>query len=91
MKIRMTQTTPGSVDGIRVQSYEAGQEYDLSATAGERELAAAFVNADLAEIAGKITAAKPQAPEAPAFESVEPVADDAEPARAKPGRKPRNN
>lgn len=49
MKITMLKTAPGSVDGIRVATYEAGAEYDLTATDGERDLAAAFVAAGLAE------------------------------------------
>lgn len=48
MRIIMLQATPGSIDGIRVTVYEADTEYDLTATDGERDLAAAFVGADLA-------------------------------------------
>jgi hypothetical protein len=48
----MTVTTPGSTDGIRVVTYEADTEYDLTATDGERDLAAAFVGAGLAVEAG---------------------------------------
>lgn len=48
MKIRMIKTENGSVDGIRVKAYEAGKEYDLTRTDGERELANAFVNARMA-------------------------------------------
>jgi hypothetical protein len=49
MKIRMKTTAPGSVDGIRVATYNADTEYDLSATDGERSLAAVFVAAGMAE------------------------------------------
>jgi hypothetical protein len=49
MKILMSQTEPGSVDGIRTAVYAAGVKYDLSATDGERLLAAAFVAAGMAE------------------------------------------
>lgn len=70
MKIIMRKTAQGSVDGIRVASYEQGVEYDLGATAGEIDLAAAFVGSGMAEeVAAKI-APQPQAPvaevEAPA-------------------------
>lgn len=53
MKIRMLKNERGSVDGIRVDEYLADTEYDLSATDGERELAQAFVGAELAEEVGK--------------------------------------
>jgi hypothetical protein len=88
MKIRMTKTAPGSVDGIRVQQYEAGVEYDLSASAGERDLAVAFVGAGFADPVD----GKPQpvaVPEAAEME-VAPVAEPSAPASAKPGRKPKN-
>lgn len=49
MKIRMKTTLPGSIDGIRVATYSEGVEYDLTASPGERTLAAAFIGADLAE------------------------------------------
>jgi hypothetical protein len=90
MKIRMLSTVPGSIDGISVTSYEAGQEYDLTASAGAIELADAFVGACLAEEVG----AKPAPPvkaeptEAEAVADMDPVADD-EPVPAKPGRKPK--
>lgn len=48
----MLSTVPGSVDGFQVASYEAGQEYDLTATAGAKELAVALVDAGLAEEVG---------------------------------------
>jgi hypothetical protein len=57
MKILMLSTEPGSVDGIRVALYEAGQEYDLTATVGARELAEAFVGAGRAEEVGASKAA----------------------------------
>lgn len=50
MKIKMLKTTPGSIDGVTVSSYEADLSYDLSRTVGERDLANAFVGASLAEI-----------------------------------------
>lgn len=53
MKIRMLQTVPGSTDGIRVNEYESGVEYDLSDTSGEIELAEAFIAAGFAEQANK--------------------------------------
>lgn len=49
MKIRMLTTAPGSVDGFRVSVYEVMHVYDLTASAGARDLAAAFVGAELAE------------------------------------------
>lgn len=48
MKITMLQAAPGSIDGIRVATYESGTEYDLTATDGARDLAQAFVGAGLA-------------------------------------------
>lgn len=48
MKIQMTSTQSGSIDGIRVKTYPAGSEHDLSATKGSRELAQAFVDAGMA-------------------------------------------
>lgn len=65
MRIRMLKTTPGSVDGIKISTYEAEQEYDLTATHGERQLAAAFVGAGLAvDLSAKASApsAQEQAP-----------------------------
>jgi hypothetical protein len=44
----MIKTMPGSVDGVHISTYEAGAEYDLSATDGARSLAAAFVGAGFA-------------------------------------------
>lgn len=49
MKILMLKTESGSVDGIRVSTYFAGEEYDLSDSPGARALAAAFIGAGLAE------------------------------------------
>ena len=49
MKILMLKTTAGSVDGIRVTTYAEGQSYDLTATKGARDLAAALVGAGLAK------------------------------------------
>lgn len=48
MHIIMTSTQKGSVDGTTVAEYVEGQQYDLTATKGERELAAAFVDAGMA-------------------------------------------
>lgn len=48
MKIKMTRTENGSVDGIRVTEYLRDVEYDLTGSPGERDLAAAFVNARMA-------------------------------------------
>jgi hypothetical protein len=52
MKIRMLKSAPGSIDGRRTALYEAGQEYDLSANAGARELATSFVAAHFARAIG---------------------------------------
>jgi hypothetical protein len=52
MQIRMLKTENGSVDGIRVAQYIEGEEYDLTATDGERDLARAFVDAGFAEQVG---------------------------------------
>jgi len=90
MLIRMLSTQRGSVDGIRVASYEADQEYDLTATAGARDLAEAFVGAGLAEEVGATPApaveATPAGDEVSAPAAV--VAPDV-PAPTKPGRKPK--
>lgn len=48
MKIRMLQTENGSLDGIKVSTYDAGVEYDLTGTPGARDLAQAFVGASMA-------------------------------------------
>lgn len=48
MKIKMTKTVQGSTDGIRVTTYNAGVEYDLTGSPGARDLAQAFVNARMA-------------------------------------------
>jgi len=48
MKIKMLKTVPGSLDGIRVTTYEAGVEYELGNSAGARDLAQALVNARFA-------------------------------------------
>lgn len=48
MKIQMLSTQKGSVDGIHIATYAADSIHDLSASKGERELAAAFVGAGMA-------------------------------------------
>jgi hypothetical protein len=81
MKVRMLSSAPGSIDGIHVVMYEVDQEYDLTTTAGSRDLAAAFVDAGLAEELG-----------AKGVASVEVARADVDceaPASAKPGRKPK--
>lgn len=52
MKIKMNKTTDGSVDGAIVKSYEAGKEYDLSNSDGERDLAKSFVESERAKQIG---------------------------------------
>jgi hypothetical protein len=88
MKILMLSTEPGSVDGFRVSTYEAGREYDLTEPAGARELAAAFVAAGLAEQVNASPASvgddEPAGDEEPQ-EAVQGV--DAVPAAPKSGRK----
>ena len=81
MNIMMKDTASGSIDGINTAIYEAGQEYDLTANAGERELAEAFVGAGLAEEVGT------EAPvaDAEAAEANAPVAAEAA-APARPAR-----
>lgn len=59
MNIRMLKTENGSVDGIRTAVYEADSEHSLTATKGERDLAAAFVAAGLAEEVTGDVAPKP--------------------------------
>lgn len=79
MKIIMLKTENGSIDGIRVKSYEIGTEHDLTGCAGSRSLAAAFVGAGMArevEAEPEAEAAPPvvdATPDAAASESV-PVA-----------------
>lgn len=63
MRIRMLKTENGSVDGIRVKQFAEGEQYDLTATAGERDLAAAFVGADLAVEVGVEPAPEVESPE----------------------------
>lgn len=58
MKIRMKTTEQGSTDGIRSSTYEADKEYDLGATPGEIDLAAAFVAAGMASPIGQAQAPK---------------------------------
>lgn len=87
MKIIMNKTAPGSVDGIRVRDYVAGAEYDLSGSAGARELAASFVASGLASEAAAQIAPAP-VPAAEALEEIAPEpAAPAEPTVAKPGPK----
>ena len=89
MLIRMLSTAPGSVDGIRVACYEADQEYDLTATAGARALAAAFVGAGFAEEVGSTPAPTVEAEQVGEGDSQQASAPkaDAETPPAKPGRK----
>jgi hypothetical protein len=44
MKIKMRQSIKGSVDGIRVDLYAAGETYDLSETERSKELAKVLVD-----------------------------------------------
>lgn len=48
MKIKMLSTQNGSIDGIHLSVYKAGSVHDLTGSKGERELAAAFVDASMA-------------------------------------------
>ena len=51
MKIRMLCDQSGSVDGVVILRYLAGQEYDMSKTSGHVELAKTFVSQNWAVIA----------------------------------------
>jgi hypothetical protein len=51
MKIRMLCDQSGSVDGVVILRYLAGQEYDMSKTSGHVELATTFVSQNWAAIA----------------------------------------
>jgi len=51
MKIRMLCDQSGSVDGVVILRYLAGQEYDMSKTNGHVELATTFVLQNWAVIA----------------------------------------
>lgn len=44
MKIRMLETTLGSDDGYHIHEYRQGHEYDMSGSAGARDLAQVFVH-----------------------------------------------
>jgi hypothetical protein len=86
MRIRMLKTENGSIDGIRVQSYDEGMEYDLSGTVGARELGESFVGAGLAEEVG--AKARPVDAEVVATADTETLTDEGSDAPAvKPGRK----
>ena len=51
MKIRMLCDQSGSVDGVVILRYLAGQEYDMTKTNGHVELATTFVSQNWAVIA----------------------------------------
>ena len=51
MKIRMLCHKDGSVDGVVILRYLAGQEYDMTKTNGHVELAKTFVSQNWAVIA----------------------------------------
>ena len=51
MKIRILCDQSGSVDGVVILRYLAGQEYDMSKTNGHVELAKTFVSQNWAVIA----------------------------------------
>ena len=51
MKIRMLCDQSGSVDGVVILRYLAGQEYDMTKTSGHVELAKTFVSQNWAVIA----------------------------------------
>lgn len=90
MRIRMLKTESGSVDGIRVKSYEKDSEYALTSTDGERSLASAFVGAGFAlnlDGDAKGTVAEP-AHFPPASVESESQAASAEPAQVPPATKP---
>lgn len=89
MKIQMTSTQSGSIDGIRVKTYPAGSEHDLSATKGSRELAQAFVDAGMAVICGAESALggsiEPQPNLEPFAEKYFDGAIESRPDNAEPG------
>lgn len=64
MKIRMLSTQRGAEDGVAVQTYEAGSEYDLGHSAGARDLAAVFLREGWAEQQEAPHAARALEPEA---------------------------
>jgi hypothetical protein len=87
MKILMTKTAPGSIDGIRVTQYVEGAEYDLTGTEGERDLATSFVGSGVAqEVGGSKKSAEPE-PEATDVAATGDSGAATEPR--KPGRKPK--
>lgn len=71
MKIKMLSTQSGSIDGVRVSPYVADAEYDLTGSAGERDLAAAFIGARMAVEVGTAPAAPVVVPPAEVHAEVE--------------------
>jgi hypothetical protein len=61
VKILMLSTQHGSPDGARVHVYREGEEYDLSSTPGERDLAAVFVREGWAATDEQSPTTKPKA------------------------------
>lgn len=62
MKIKMISTEKGSVDGVKVSTYDADSEYDLGYPAGALALATAFV---AAQVAVEVTSAPPSVTSVP--------------------------
>jgi len=83
MRITMLQTKQGSIDGITVETYEAGKTYDLGPDVRALDLANAFLREQWAKIviakppepAAKVEPAKQLAPEP---EPVQPPAPEPE-------------
>lgn len=87
MRIRMTETRDGSVDGVRVQTFQVGTEHDLTKTEGARSLARTFVSQRWAEevLTGGGALPDDEAAPAPApshFEASEDEAPEAAPVAA---------
>ena len=78
MKVTMLQTVQGSEDGVIVQVYREGEQYDLSATDRALDLAAVFLREGWAVEEGVAT------PEEPVSQDLVP---EAQPRPGKRGRR----
>jgi hypothetical protein len=77
MKIQMLSTQRGSPDGVSIETYLAGENYDLTRTERTRDLARVFVREGWAEDAERPVPAKQ------AVQDVRPAAPAEEPRAAR--------
>ncbi len=88
MRIRMLKTTRGAADGFTVQTYEAGQSYELPETLRAMDLARVFMAAGWAKLEGGPVDVLPVPAPAPAVEPEPEVEVDPEPAPVvRPGKR----